>query len=57
LVNALEDLRVKYDGTVRNTADTVVQFRYGEDSIDPTKSKFGNAVDLDRLIDRMKGGK
>ena len=57
LVNALEDLRVKYDGTVRNTANTVVQFKYGEDSIDPTKSKFGDAIDIDRLIEDAKGGK
>jgi DNA-directed RNA polymerase subunit A' len=57
LINALEDLRVKYDGTVRNTANTVVQFTYGEDSIDPTKSKFGDAIDIDRLIEDAKGGK
>ena len=57
LVNALEDLRVKYDGTVRNTANTVVQFRYGEDYIDPTKSKFGDAVDIDGIIKEVGGGK
>jgi DNA-directed RNA polymerase subunit A' len=57
LVNALEDLRVKYDGTVRNTANTVVQFKYGEDSIDPTRSKFGDAIDIDGLISKLKRGK
>ena len=58
LVNALEDLSVKYDSTVRNTANTVVQFKYGEDSIDPTRSKFGDAVDLDALVkDVISGGK
>ena len=57
LVNALEDLRVKYDYTVRNTANTVVQFQYGEDSVDPTKSKFGRAIDVDSLIEDVKGGK
>jgi len=56
LVNALEDLRVKYDGTVRNTANTVVQFKYGEDSIDPTRSKFGSAIDIDGLIGKLKRG-
>ena len=56
LVNALEDLRVKYDGTVRNTANTVVQFKYGEDSIDPTRSKFGSAIDIDGLISKLKRG-
>ena len=57
LVNALEDLRVKYDYTVRNTANTVVQFQYGEDSVDPTKSKFGRAIDVDSLIEDVTGGK
>ena len=57
LVNALEDLRVKYDETVRNTANTVVQFKYGEDSIDPTRSKFGSAVDIDSLVEEVTGGK
>ena len=57
LVNALEDLRVKYDGTVRNTANTVVQFKYGEDSIDPTRSKFGDAIDIEGLISKLKRGK
>jgi len=40
LVKALEDLTVKYDGTVRNESNTVVQFKYGGDSIDPLKSSF-----------------
>jgi DNA-directed RNA polymerase subunit A' len=58
LVNALEDIRVKYDSTVRNTANTVVQFKYGEDSIDPTRSKFGDAVDLDAIVKNViSGGK
>ena len=53
-----EDIRVKYDSTVRNTANTVVQFKYGEDSIDPTRSKFGDAVDLDAIVENViSGGK
>ena len=35
LINALEDLKVAEDGTVRNTAGTIIEFRYGEDGIDP----------------------
>lgn len=34
LVKAMEDLQVKYDGTVRNAAGDVLQFVYGEDGID-----------------------
>ena len=56
LVNALEDLRVKYDGTVRNTANTVIQFRYGEDAVDPTRSKFGEGVDAEAIVKAVAGG-
>ncbi|GJP85732.1 hypothetical protein CLOP_g15835 [Closterium sp. NIES-67] len=34
LVKAMEDLMVKYDGTVRNSQGDVIQFLYGEDGMD-----------------------
>ncbi|KAI8912631.1 DNA-directed RNA polymerase II largest subunit [Gorgonomyces haynaldii] len=34
LVKALEDVSVKYDGTVRNALGDIVQFCYGEDGMD-----------------------
>lgn len=34
LVKALEEVMVKYDGTVRNSLGDVVQFVYGEDGLD-----------------------
>ena len=34
LVKAMEDVCVRYDGTVRNAAGEVIQFLYGEDGID-----------------------
>jgi DNA-directed RNA polymerase II subunit RPB1 len=34
LVKALEDVMVKYDGTVRNSLGDIVQFVYGEDGMD-----------------------
>ncbi|CAG8470140.1 13405_t:CDS:2 [Ambispora gerdemannii] len=34
LVKALEDVMVKYDGTVRNSLGDVIQFCYGEDGMD-----------------------
>ncbi|KAF9923536.1 hypothetical protein KVV02_002857 [Mortierella alpina] len=34
LVKALEDVMVKYDGTVRNSLGHVIQFCYGEDGMD-----------------------
>lgn len=42
LVNALQDLRVEYDGTVRDSNSNVVQFTYGEDGIDVTKEHLEN---------------
>ena len=50
LINALQDLEVKYDGTVRETKGTVVQFQYGDDGIDPSKSEYGKVVDIDEVI-------
>ncbi len=50
LVNALEDLKVMHDGSVRNTAGTIIQFKYGEDGIDPTRSIQGDSVDVDDII-------
>jgi len=37
LIKALEDLMVRYDMTVRNNKDKIVQFRYGDDGFDPVK--------------------
>jgi DNA-directed RNA polymerase subunit A'' len=51
LVNALEHLKVEYDLTVRDPNGNVIQFKYGEDGIDPAKSDHGRAVNLERLID------
>ena len=36
LVKTMEDLHVKYDGTVRNANDAIIQFQYGGDGIDTT---------------------
>lgn len=50
LINALQDLEVKNDGTVRETRGTVVQFKYGDDGVDPSKSDSGKFVDIDEVI-------
>lgn len=50
LINALEDLKVKADGTVRNTANTIIQFEFGEDGIDPSRGIQGKAVDIDDIL-------
>ncbi|MGQ0536468.1 MAG: DNA-directed RNA polymerase subunit A' [Methanobacteriota archaeon] len=55
LINALEDLRVESDGTVRNTASTIIQFAYGEDGVDPTRSLRGKAVNVNEAIKEVLG--
>ena len=37
LMKAMEDIKVEYDYTVRNSFGNIVQFIYGEDSFDPVK--------------------
>ena len=56
LMKALEDLSVSYDGTVRNSERAVVQFNYGDDSLDPKhmETSDGRPVDFARLLHRVR---
>lgn len=56
LINALEHIRVEYDGTVRDSRGSIIQFRYGEDGVDVAKSDHGKAVNTERLVDRIRLG-
>jgi len=56
LINALEDVKVENDGTVRHSGGQIIQFIYGEDGIDPARSSGGSAVDVDRIITDIKEG-
>jgi DNA-directed RNA polymerase subunit A' len=53
LINALEHIRLEYDGTVRDSAGDIIQFQYGEDGVDPAKSDHGKAVNVNRLMDQI----
>ncbi len=55
LINALQDLRVEYDGTVRLPTGEIVQFLYGEDGVDPMKSDHGSSVNVKRVIEKIIG--
>ncbi|KAK0557362.1 hypothetical protein OC846_000581 [Tilletia horrida] len=46
LIKHLEGVRVHYDQTVRNSDGTVLQFYYGEDGLDVTKSKYLEQFDF-----------
>ena len=51
LMKALEDLSLQYDGTVRNSEQTIVQFCYGDDGLNPQVMEGGDRpVDYTRLF-------
>ena len=54
LVNALQDLNVDSNALVTDNRGMVVQTVFGEDGVDPAKSDYGKAADLDKLIDEMR---
>jgi DNA-directed RNA polymerase subunit A' len=56
LINALEDVKVENDGTVRHSGGQIIQFVYGEDGVDPARSFNGKAVDVNRIIRDVKEG-
>jgi len=53
LANAMQDLKVEYDRTVRDASGKIVQFKYGEDGIDVSKSENG-ILNVQRIIDDVK---
>ncbi|RLM90774.1 DNA-directed RNA polymerase subunit A' [Halobellus sp. Atlit-38R] len=55
LINALSELEAQYDGTVRDTSGTVVQFEFGEDGTSPVKvsSSEENPIDVENVADRI----
>jgi DNA-directed RNA polymerase subunit A' len=53
LSNALQDLRIERDLSVRDASGVIVQFMYGEDGIDVNKSDFGT-LDLDKIVEGIE---
>ncbi|MHA2390361.1 MAG: DNA-directed RNA polymerase subunit A' [Promethearchaeota archaeon] len=54
LVNALQDMVVENDGTVRNSDKNIIQFKFGDDGIDAMHTDHGKAVNLDVLLLKAK---
>ncbi len=52
LANALQDLRVEYDGTVRDAGGKVVQFAYGEDGLSVPRTQ-GGKIDVKKIIEQV----
>ncbi|NPA84567.1 MAG: DNA-directed RNA polymerase subunit A' [Crenarchaeota archaeon] len=53
LINALQDLKVDYDGTVRDAWGALYQSVYGDDGVDPMKSAHGESVDVKHVIEKV----
>jgi DNA-directed RNA polymerase subunit A' len=58
LINAMDDLKVSTDdqSSVRNTGNRIVQFQYGEDTVDPARSRKGEPFDVNLVLDDALGG-
>jgi len=54
LVNALENIKLTEDGSVRATTGEVIQITYGEDGIDPMRSTRGKSVDVDLILKEVE---
>ncbi len=52
LANAMQDLRVEYDRSVRDANYRIIQFEYGEDSIDVSRSENGK-INVQKIIDTV----
>lgn len=52
LSNAMQDLKVEYDGSVRDAGGRIVQFAYGEDGLDVSKTKNGS-IDVKSIIQKF----
>ncbi|WP_462272070.1 DNA-directed RNA polymerase subunit A' [Methanohalophilus sp.] len=55
LVNALQDLEVQYDRSVRETRGVIVQFKYGEDGIDSTKGDYNSEDTVHNIVSSVTG--
>ncbi len=57
LINAMENLKVNSDNmfSVRNTANRIIKFSYGEDGIDTSRGVHGSAFNIDVIVDDALG--
>lgn len=57
MIKLAEDVQIKYDGTVRNSGNHIIQFAYGDNNLNPLNTVFekGKAVSLNikRLADQL----
>ncbi len=56
LANALQDLKIEYDNTVRNADRSIIQYKYGEDGVDVSKSE-GGTINVIKIVEDVLGSK
>lgn len=54
LIGALKDLKVEYDGTVRDASKKIIQFVPAEDGLDPSKIQKGG-IDVRKIAEKLFG--
>jgi DNA-directed RNA polymerase III subunit RPC1 len=55
LMKALEDLSLQYDGTVRTSGKSIIQFQFGDDGLNPSFMESNSRpVNFDRLLSNRK---
>ena len=52
LANALQDIKVEYDSTVRDANNNIIQFNYGDDNIDVSKSE-GGKINVKKIVEEV----
>lgn len=57
IVKLTEDVKIQYDGTVRDTVGSIYQFAYGEDFIDPKATvkvgKNQEICDVSSIVNKL----
>ena len=57
MIKLMEDFKIENDHTVRNSNKSIIQFTYGEDCLDATKTVILNnkprVCNVSRLIDKL----
>ena len=52
LANAMQDLKVEYDNSVRDASGKIVQFNYGEDNLDVSRTEAGR-LNVKKIIEGL----
>lgn len=58
MIKLAEDIQIKYDGTVRNSNNSIIQFCYGDNNLDPVQTRFTRTSEpavcsVERLVERL----